>query len=295
MTTTKKTVYQIVTDRVIEAIESFGIVPWHKPWTGAAGCVSYRNGKLYSLLNHIMLDGRSGEYVTYNQIEEIAKTTGTDCHVKKGAHSYPIVFWKPIEEKDEETGDVKIRFILRYYRVFHIEDCEGLKPRWTKETQKYENKPHEAAEKVIRDYVDRSGVTLNIRNSAQAFYQPSTDSITIPEMAQYENAEMFYSTAFHEMTHSTGAEKRLNRITETAAFGSNTYSKEELVAEMGAAFLVNKTGLESEKSFANSAAYLKGWIEKLRKDSRLIVNAASAAEKAVKYILGTTAEEADQE
>ena len=115
-----------------------------------------------------------------------------------------------------------------------------------------------------------------------------SDTVVVPMPEQFEHLESYYSTAFHELTHSTGAENRLNRLKTgaSAAFGGEDYSKEELVAELGAAMLTHHCGLESEKSFKNSAAYLQSWLAALKNDKSMIVSAASRAEKAVNYILG---------
>lgn len=120
----------------------------------------------------------------------------------------------------------------------------------------------------------------------RAFYCPSTDSITLPHMAQFAETSEYYSTAFHELTHSTGHAKRLNRMNNTAFFGSEAYSKEELIAEIGASALVNVAGLETSHSFRNSTAYIQNWLQVLKDDKRFIVFAAGKAEKAVNMILG---------
>ena len=156
--------------------------------------------------------------------------------------------------------------------------------------------PDEKAEKILRDYVARSGITFINKHGSQAFYQPSTDTIVVPEISQFISTAEYYGAAFHEATHSTGNPNRLNRITNIAAFGSEEYSKEELIAEMGAAFLVSIAGLETAASFHNSAAYIRGWLTALltalQNDKRLVVAAAGAAQKAVEYILGS--KEADE-
>ena len=121
----------------------------------------------------------------------------------------------------------------------------------------------------------------------RAFYRPSTDSITLPHMAQFSATAEYYSTAFHELTHSTGHAKRLNRLDSTAYFGSEAYSKEELIAEIGASVLVNVAGLETAKSFHNSTAYIQNWLQVLKGDKRFIVSASGKAEKAVGLILGS--------
>ena len=273
-------IYKEITDRIIAALEQ-GTVPWHKPWIGGnSGCISYSTGKPYSLLNHILLGGISGEYITFRQCSLAGG------HVRKGEKSKMVVFWKPFETVDNETGEVEQHFFLRYYNVFHLDQCEGVRPRWaTSVMPVYDLQPDATADAVIRDYVDRSKVTLRIIESDRAFYQPSTDTVVVPQLSQYQKKEEYYSTLFHEITHSTGHKSRLDRISDIAAFGSHEYSKEELCAELGSAFLVNHCGLESESSFNNSAGYIQGWLKALKNDKKLIISAAGAAEKAVNLIL----------
>ena len=283
-------IYNEVTSRIIAALEA-GVIPWHKPWVGGnSGCVSYSTGKAYSLLNHILLGGISGEYITFKQCSLAGG------HVRKGEKSKFVVFWKPFEKENEETGEVEKHFYLRYYNVFHLSQCEGIVPRWTASVVPASTlQPDAVAEAIVKDYVDRSGVHLTVTQSDRAYYQPSTDTVVIPQFSQYQKVEEFYSTEFHELTHSTGHHSRLNRIADIAAFGSEQYSREELVAELGSAFLVNHCGLESEASFRNSAGYIQGWLKALQDDKRLIVSAAGAAEKAVSLILNRKEGEQDVE
>ena len=147
----------------------------------------------------------------------------------------------------------------------------------------------ERADSIIQDYLAREGVKLSHKAGDRAFYSPSTDSITLPMLNQFSETAEYYSTAFHELTHSTGHASRLNRLDKTAFFGSEAYSKEELVAEIGAAALVNASGLETTKSLRNNAAYIQNWLTVLKNDKRFIVSAAGKAEKAVNLILGTAA------
>jgi len=280
-------VYELVTARVLEQLEA-GVIPWQKPWHGGLeGALSYATGKPYSLLNQFLLP-KEGEYLTFKQVQDAGGK------VKKGAKSYMVVFFKMFptkdfrKKKDEEGNetmeeDVKMIPVLRYYNVFHIEDCEGISPKHdTKPVCTL--KPVEQAEKVIADYYGREKCTLNLEISDKAFYSPKSDSVTCPKMEQYEIVEEYYSTIFHETGHSTGHVSRLNRELG-GMFGSDKYSKEELVAEMVSAFLCQKCGLDSDKAFKNSVAYIQGWAKKLEGDKKFIVSAASKAEKAVKYIL----------
>lgn len=290
MTSGQEKIYEMATERIIAELEK-GIIPWQKPWTGArTGAYNYITGRTYCLMNQFMLNHKDG-YVTFNQ----AKKAGG--HVKKGAKSEIVFEWivKSYQKKDEngdpmtdENGNPVMykRISLTYDKVFWIGDCEGLP---VKERNEEQLDPVEAAENIIADYVQRSGVKFhNDSPSNEAFYAPGLDSVTVPMISQYKNVGEYYSTTFHELTHSTGHKSRLDRFEEnglSAAFGSETYSKEELVAELGAATLVNYCGLENEKSFRNSAAYIQSWLKVLKNDKKFIISASAKAEKAVALIL----------
>ncbi len=270
--------YQEVTNRIMEQLEN-GLIPWQKPWISVGNAISHATGKPYSLLNQMLL-GRHGEYVTFKQCQQ------EGGKVRKGEKSQMVVFWKWNETEDEETGEKKEVPFLRYFTVFYIDQCEGLKARYTQELPEPSADADETAEAIIAGYIQRSGVRLHHQEGDRAFYQPLTDSITLPLRTQFRETAEYYSTAFHEMTHSTGHTSRLNRLDKTAFFGSEAYSKEELIAEIGAATLVNHAGLETTDSFRNNAAYIQNWLGVLQNDKRFIVSAAGKAEKAVNMILG---------
>jgi len=240
--------YQEVTNRIMEQLEN-GLIPWEKPWISTENALSHATGKPYSLLNQMLL-GRPGEYVTFNQCQQ------EGGKVRKGEKAQMVVFWKWIEEKDPETEEVKQIPFLRYFNVFHIDQCEGLTAKHVQKLPGTAN-ADQNAEAIISGYIQSSGVRLHHEAGDQAFYRPSTDSITLPLLAQFKETAEYYSTAFHEMIHSTGHKTRLDRLEKTAFFGSEAYSKEELIAEIGAATLVNHAGLETSRSFRNSAAYVQ--------------------------------------
>ena len=135
----------------------------------------------------------------------------------------------------------------------------------------------------------REGIRVEQTASNKAYYSPTFDLIHLPLIEQFTRAEEYYSTAFHEATHSTMKESRCNRQEDRkgklVAFGSEEYSKEELVAEIGSANILNLLGIETDHSFQNSTAYIQSWIKALRNDVKMIVSASSKAEKATKYIL----------
>ena len=275
-------IYAAVTDRIIQQLEK-GKIPWQKPWGGVeGGAISGATGKPYSLLNQMLLS-KPGVYFTFNQIQ---KQGG---NVRKGEKSQMVVFWKqiPVKEQNSQTGEIKETFVpmLRYYNVFHIDQCEGIS--YTAATQE-KPRTDTDAESIIGAYLDRSGVELIQRISDEAYYSPSRDCVVLPLTEQFGSMAEYYSTAFHELAHSTGHHSRLDRLRATAHFGSESYSKEELVAEIAAAALMNHTSLETKGTFRNSAAYIQNWLSALRNDKRLIVSASGAASKAFDYITAAT-------
>ena len=271
-------IYSEVTTRIIAQMEE-GVIPWQKPWVANGKAISRSTGKPYSLLNQMPL-GRPGEYLTFKQCQEAGGK------VKKGEKASMVVFWKFIEQEDEETGEKKELPFLRYYNVFHIDQCEGITAKHTTETVFPDGAATlEAAQEIIYDYLGREGVKFSHEEGDRAFYRPATDEVVLPIRKQFISTAEYYSTVFHELTHSTGHPKRLNRLSKPSFFGTEDYSKEELVAEIGAAALVNHVGLETSSSLRNNAAYLQNWLKVLRDDKRFIVSAAGRAEKAVNLIL----------
>ena len=275
-------VYQMVTDRIIAELEK-GIIPWEKPWTGVqSGAISGTTGKAYSLINQMIL-GKSGKWFTWNQVQS------KGWKIRKGERASFVVFWKNqiIKETNKQTGEEieKVIPILKYFNVFHESQIEGYEPIPV-DLEAADPATDITADAIITDYLNRSGVQLEHRKGDEAFYSPASDRVVLPLREQFPDMAEYYSTAFHELTHSTGHSSRLNRLTSTAHFGSELYSKEELVAEIGAASLLSYAGIETSKSFRNSAAYIQSWLRVLKNDSRFIVSAASRAEKAVNLILG---------
>ena len=282
-----KSVYEMVTDRIIEQLEN-GVIPWEKPWTGIrSGAFNRVSKKSYSLLNQMLLKF-DGEYASFKQWQDLGG------HVRKGEKAELIVFWKvlPVEEK-QENGETIIKQIplLRYINVFHISQVDGVEPLPKEELNDIE--PIEKAEKVLKDYWARENIKVEHVAGNKAYYSPFRDMICLPLFEQFEDANEYYSTAFHESVHSTMPENRCNRAEERknklVAFGSEEYSIEELVAEIGSANLMNIIGIETKKSFRNSAAYIQNWLSVLKNDVKFIVSASSKAEKAVDYILNAEA------
>lgn len=273
-------IYAEITARIIDQMEN-GVIPWEKPWVASGKAISHATGKAYSLLNQMLL-GRPGEYLTFKQCQQAGG------RIKKGAKSQMVVFWKWIEQEDEETGEKKEVPFLRYYNVFHIDQCEGITAKHTGDTVLPDGADTLAtAQDIIYDYLSREGVKLTHTEGDQAFYRPATDEVVIPIRKQFVSTTEYYSTVFHELTHSTGHPSRLNRLTRPSFFGTEDYSKEELVAEIGASALVNHVRLETANSLRNNTAYIQNWLTVLKGDKRFIVSASGKAEKAVNLILGS--------
>ena len=280
---TKTNVYDMVTERIIAELEK-GIIPWEKPWTGVRdGAFNRITKRPYSLINQMLLQHR-GEYATFKQWSELGG------HVRKGEKSEIVVFWKILEqlETNEETGEKEIKKIplLRYYNVFHISQVDGVEPL-APEQLNNDITPIEAGDKIITDYITREHLNFIECKSNKAYYSPSADTVKVPLKEQYNLINEYYSTTYHELIHSTGHKNRLNRLHTgaIAAFGSEDYSKEELVAEIGSATIMNMLGIETTKTFRNSTAYIQSWLQVLRNDNKFIISASSKAEKAVNYIM----------
>ena len=279
-----KSVYEMVTDRIINQLEQ-GVIPWQKPWTGVrSGAYNRISKKSYSLLNQMLLQ-HDGEYATFKQWQDLGG------HVRKGEKSEIVTFWKiqPVEEEQEDgTKVVKQIPLLRYFNVFHISQVDGVEPLPKEELHYIE--PIEKADQVLNDYWTRENITVEHKAGNRAYYSPTLDMICLPLFEQFNDSSEYYSTAFHESVHSTMKEDRCNRAEDRkgkiVAFGSQEYSKEELTAEIGSATILNIIGIETANSFKNSAAYIQNWLSLLRNDVKFVVSASSKAEKAVKYIMG---------
>jgi antirestriction protein ArdC len=271
-------VYEIVTNKIIQLLEA-GEIPWQKPWNASGKLPqSLISGKEYQGINHwnLALSGYGSPYwLTYKQAKELGG------NVRKGEKGTPIIFFK-ILERENSKGDTDSIPLARYSTVFNLSQCEGIESPKS-ETPVKEFTPIESAELVSGQYLKQ----VELRHGGdRAYYSPSFDYIQMPERVSFRSPEEYYSTLFHEMAHSTGHEKRLNReeLQKIAGFGSHDYSKEELVAEMASSFLCHNAGI-SQPVIENQAAYIRAWLSKLKNDRKFLVSAASKAQKATKYIL----------
>jgi antirestriction protein ArdC len=174
--------------------------------------------------------------------------------------------------------------MLRYYTVFNLEQTTGIETPMELHKQTFQ--PIERCEALVTSMPQRP--TLH-HGEPRAYYRPSVDAINMPRPELFDSPEEYYSTLFHELTHSTGHARRLNRptLTDLCPFGSTNYSKEELVAEMGAAFLCGICGIEN-RTVDNSAAYIASWLRVLKHDKQMVILAAAQAQRAADFIQGVT-------
>ena len=275
--------YERITERIVTFLEQ-GTVPWHKPWTVKTGLPrNLISKKPYRGINVFLLMAMSYEsphWLTFRQAIQLGG------NVKKGEKSCPVVFWKRMKNEDEKSDEPKKAPLLRLYHVFNVAQCEGLKDA-PGEIQMPVTKPAEIVAGMPQPPVVKHGM-------AQAFYSPHEDCVGMPERERFDSEASYFATIFHELCHATGSEKRLNRasIAERNGFGSDPYCKEELIAELGSAFLCGYAGIV-ERTIDNSAAYLEGWLKQFQNDRTLIVSAAAQAQKAADFILGRTFAESE--
>ncbi len=283
------TVYEIITDRIIEILDK-GIIPWNKPWkdkypsfpTNLISKKPYRGINPWLLMATAYEKGYSSPYwLSFKQAKE------KGGRVRTGEKGTMVIFWTFVtkENKDKEDENIKIEKIpiLRYYTVFNVEQCEGIEI--PVENPVIIPNKIEACEQILALYEN----CPPIRNgSNRAFYSPALDTITMPDKDQFIDMEHYYSTLFHEIAHSTGHESRLHR-SNFDHFGSENYGKEELIAEMTAAFLCATAGIDN-KTIETNAAYIASWKEAIKADTRMVIISAAQAQKAADYILGITHE-----
>jgi antirestriction protein ArdC len=277
-TTQTVTPYQVITDRILALLEQ-GTVPWQQPWDSAMGLPrnlfsqrSYRGINVW-LLTAMGLP--SPFWATFHQV----KAAGGN--IRKGAHGVPVVFWKVYNHEDTETGETEKRFVLRQYTVFNAVQLDGVAiPEITILAHRFT--PIERCAHLVHAMPQRPAI---LHGHQRAWYTPATDTLHMPMPACFHSPEAYYATLYHELVHASGHRARLNRktLTDLCLFGDPTYAKEELVAEMGAAYLSGLCGI-APATIDTSAAYLQSWMAVLRHDPTMLVQAAAQAQRAADYI-----------
>lgn len=291
-TSTKLDVYQLVTDQII-ALLGQGIIPWQKPWNDAGIPMNLLSKRQYRGINLWLLLTLSYErnfFLTWDQIK------GCGASVLAGEKGHIVVFWKPLQKKAENNNEKEKHVpMLRYYKVFNIAQCrdipEHLIPKIDESITEFT--PKQECESIIQTMNDAPVI---MHKEQKAYYDIVSDLINMPKQKSFKTIDSYYSTLFHELVHSTGAEKRLGRKTlkDMAPFGSESYALEELIAEMGSAFLCSFAGMLPTE-IKNTVAYIDGWLEVFKKDKRFLIAAAGQAQKAVDLVLNRKDEVSKEE
>lgn len=285
----KKNAKDIVIDRILEQIENENILPWQKSWkdiTNRLVPYNFATGKNYRGANILVLwllgnRFKVPAYMTYKQAQELGG------QVRKGESGFPVLFAQPqvvplLDKAGKQvmnadgTPATNVYWVNRYYTVFNIEQIDGLDIEEEKTPVTSQAERNEKAEQIIRN----TGAVIEYGEPA---YYPGKDVITCPNIEDFTTEGNYYASLFHELVHWTGAEHRLNRDIKNS-FGNDQYSKEELVAEIGASFLMAHLGIWKETE-ENNIAYVKGWLSRLKDDKSLILKSATLAQNAVDYIL----------
>jgi len=291
------TIYEMVTNEITDGLKK-GIIPWHRPFLNDGRDKNYR-GNAYHGINVLLLalarmknsSLESPAWLTFNQIKEMGG------RLIKGSKHQVVIFSKSKSyvvkengvtqyEDDGVTPLVRYYSVLRYHRVYNLSQCVGIDPpKWIAED--LENAELKKPQSVIDEWEEKPKIEIN--GVAKAYYRTSTDTVHSPEIGGYKSSEDYYSVLFHELVHSTGHESRLNRFKDKE-FDDKGYSKEELVAEIGAAFLNTMTGINNADLLENSQAYINGWVKALENHKRMVVMASSKAQRAVDMILNRETE-----
>lgn len=286
-------VYATVTEKILTALEN-GTAPWQKPWNDTTGVPrSLSTRKPYRGMNSLLLamesaakGYRSAYWLTFNQMVKLGGHLKGEKGTQRGTM---VILWRLLKVEDEVTGKAKTIPTLRHFTVFNLDQTEGIEklPKDAFPTVRAMPTPeerHAAADAIWAAWEGKP----QVRHAGdRAYYVPSTDAITLPPVESFNSLDEYHATRFHEGGHATGHESRLDRkFADQQGFGSHSYGREELVAEMTNAFLCAEAGIESTQQ--NSAAYLASWIKTIKEDPRAVVVAAGAAQRAADMILGRT-------
>jgi antirestriction protein ArdC len=284
----KQDIYSRITDKIVADLER-GVRPWLKPWSDGPAVVTRplrHNGIAYNGINVVMLwceamdKGYTSPYwITYKQAQELG------AQVRKGEKSSLVVYAsKFIKTETNSQGEEVDRAIpfLKGYCVFNAQQVDGLPDHYY---PKAAPMPEGIARNDVAEaFFASTGATIR-HGGDRAFYMPSLDLVQMPHLQQFRDAESYYATLAHEVTHWTKHEKRLNREFGRKRWGDEGYAVEELVAELGASFLCADLHLSPEPR-EDHAAYIESWLKVLKNDKRAIFSAASHASRAAEYLHG---------
>jgi antirestriction protein ArdC len=272
---------QTITDRIIAELEK-GTAPWVKPWHESAEAYNPISGTVYRGVNQLWLGmfgtGRSNAWLTFKQASDAG------LNVRKGSKGVPIIFWKQlsITKKDANGADVDSTIpMLKHYFVFNADDVEGA--TFSKGSGRLQG----SIDSRVQAVVDRLALDGGVQKASSAFYQASKDCIGMPELSNFRSLADYQATLLHECVHATGAKTRLDRKLANR-FGSEAYAFEELIAELGAAMLCMKTGVDGQ---LQHASYIESWLKVLKQDKNAIIKAASKAQAAMDYLTVAVQEE----
>jgi antirestriction protein ArdC len=284
-------IYEKITNMILEKLQQ-GVVPWQKTWKTAypKNLISGLQYKGINLMLLGMLDFESNYWLSFKQCKDLGGS------VKKDEHASMVVFWKPIvnfKEDDIEETTASINFLLRYYYIFNVSQCDLPDEVLSKKNIMSTNPKIFEAEEIIKGYPKPPAIVTN-STIPNPRYLPRIDRVEIMPIDNFHSSDDYYASLFHELAHSTGAKHRLarNGIVDKIQFSSQDYSKEELIAEIGASYLCNISGIT--KSFENQSAYISCWLSVLSSDNRMVLIAASQAQKAVDYILNNSPTNAEE-
>lgn len=277
----KFSLYQTITDRIVEYLKQ-GVIPWRKSWSNLGPPMNAISKHPYSGINLWLLMGLNYEsnlYLTYDQVQKVGGT------VNRGEKGHLVTFWMLWDrgqKEGEQEASEKIPF-LRYYKVFNIDQCSGIPVSIRESHYSWDILPVAVCEGIVQSMPNRPEIRFD---KPRPFYHRKEDYINMPPMKRFRHSDAYYSVLFHEMVHSTGHQSRLARrtVTNTSGFGSEPYSFEELIAELGSCYLCSHAGIGQNK-LSNSAAYIQGWLKQLQNNYTYIVLASSQAQRAVNYIL----------
>ena len=276
-----------IVESIIDSIENNNVLPWHKPWDSVNGMpFNPITGSVYSGINRIILMMRGGDsrYATYNQI------SAKGGKVIKGSKGITLVYYSQGNTKvttDANGDDVTVKgyAFARAFTVFnlveHTTDLD-LDTLGIDSTTSKVIGTDSSCDAVYQNMINKPNLYHGLNG---AYYVPMTDSVHMPQRESFTTMQHYYATLFHELTHATGHKSRLDRLDNAARFGSDSYSKEELVADLGGYFICAHTGITNESIHNNSVAYLASWLKVLKSEPKILISAASQAQKAVDSIL----------